>query len=134
VFHGGSFNGNPLGCAAGRVTLDLLTAERIAAADAHCLEIRTALARTASAFGLDVIITGIGSVAGIAFAADTKRHEDDPSALGLASLFHLAASNEGVFLGPGGIIAVSTAHDAASVSQAVLGLSKALETVAELRT
>jgi len=74
----------------------------------------------------------MGSVAGIAFAADPKRHEDDPSALGVASLFHLAALSEGVLIGPGGILAVSTAHDAAAVSSAVNGLCAALEKVAEL--
>lgn len=132
VFHGGSFNGNPIGCAAGQVTLHHLTAERISAMDAACLNIRTALAQRASAMGLDVIMSGIGSVAGIAFAADTKRHEDDPSALGVASLFHLAALSEGVIIGPGGVITVSTAHDEAAVSHAIMGLSAALETIAEL--
>jgi glutamate-1-semialdehyde aminotransferase len=74
----------------------------------------------------------MGSVAGIAFAADPKRHEDDPSALGVASLFHLAALSEGVLIGPGGILAVSTAHDAAAVAFAVNGLCAALEKIAEL--
>ena len=46
-------------------------------------------------------------MAGIAFTADPKRHEDDPSALGLASLFHLACLSEGVLIGPGGVLAVS---------------------------
>jgi len=132
VFHGGSFNGNLLGCAAGLVTMRDLTAERIAAMDAASLSIRDALARRADQLGIEVILTGMGSVAGIAFAADPKRHEDDPSALGVASLFHLAALSEGVLIGPGGILAVSTAHDAAAVSSAVNGLCAALEKVAEL--
>jgi glutamate-1-semialdehyde 2,1-aminomutase len=130
VFHGGSFNGNPVGCAAGQVTLTGLTAERIAAMDAACSRIRTALTERAAAVGLEVIVSGLGSVAGIAFAADTKRHEDDPSAIGLASLFHLAALDAGVMMGPGGIISVSTAHDDAAVSQAIAGLSVALDALA----
>jgi glutamate-1-semialdehyde 2,1-aminomutase len=132
VFHGGSFNGNPIGCAAGRVTLRDLTAERIAAMDAACLGMRSMLAARANELGLDVIITGTGSVAGIAFAADPKRHEDDPAALGLASLFQLACANEGVLIGPGGILSVSSAHDAAAMTRAIAGLSAALESVAEL--
>ena len=90
VFHGGSFNGNPVGCSAGIVTLRDLTVDRIAAMDAAGLVIRRALAEHAAELGLDVVISGIGSVAGIAFAADPMRHEDDPSALGVAALFHLA--------------------------------------------
>ena len=132
VFHGGSFNGNLVGCAAGLVAMRDLTAQRIAAMDAAILAIRAALARRADQLGLEVILSGIGSVAGIAFAADPKRHEDNPSELGLASLFHLACLSEGVFIGPGGVLTVSTAHDAAAVSCAIAGLSAALERTAEL--
>jgi len=132
VFHGGSFNGNPVGCAAGLVTLRDLSAERIASMDTAILDIRSTIATRAQELGLEIILTGLGSVAGIAFAADPKRHEDDPSALGLASLFHLACANEGVLIGPGGIIAVSTAHDDAAVAFAIAGLSAALTSVAEL--
>jgi glutamate-1-semialdehyde 2,1-aminomutase len=132
VFHGGSFNGNPVGCAAGLVTLRDLTAERIAEMDAASLGLRNALARRAEELGIEVILGGMGSVAGIAFGADPIRHEDNPSALGLASLFHLACLSEGVLMGPGGILAVSTAHDAAALSFAINGLSVALEKVAEL--
>lgn len=132
VFHGGSFNGNPLGCSAGIATLRDLTAPAIAAMDAAGERIRTALARRAAELGIDVRVSGVGSVAGIAFTADTKRHEDDPAALGLAGLFHLACASEGVLLGPGGIIALSTAHDAAAVDHAIAGLSAALTSMTAL--
>jgi glutamate-1-semialdehyde 2,1-aminomutase len=132
VFHGGSFNGNPLGCAAGYATLRDLTVERIDAMDRACVRLREALLHGASELGLDVVVTGIGSVAGIAFVADPHRHEDDPSALGMASLFHLACANEGVLIGPGGVLTVSTAHDEAAVSHAITGLSAALRALAEL--
>jgi glutamate-1-semialdehyde 2,1-aminomutase len=131
VFHGGSFNGNLVGCAAGLVTLRNLTAERIAAMEAANSSIRNALAQRAAELDLGVIVSGMGSVAGIAFTADPMRHEDDPSALGLASLFHLACLSEGVLIGPGGIITVSTAHDAEAVAFAISGLSAALEKAAE---
>jgi glutamate-1-semialdehyde 2,1-aminomutase len=132
VFHGGSFNGNLIGCSAGIVTLRDLTAQRIAAMDVASASIREVLARRAQELGLDVIVSGIGSVSGIAFAADTMRHEDDPSALGLAPLFHLACLSEGILIGPGGILSVSTAHDAAAIAHAITGLSTALEKIAEL--
>jgi glutamate-1-semialdehyde 2,1-aminomutase len=131
VFHGGSFNGNLLGCAAGLVTLRDLTPARIALMDAATSSIREALAQRAAHLGLDVIVSGIGSVAGIAFAGDGKRHEDDPSAIGLSALFHLAALSEGVLIGPGGVLTLSTAHDAAAVSFAIGGLSAALDRVGE---
>jgi len=134
VFHGGSFNGNLIGSSAGLVTLRELTAPRIAAMDAASVRLREALARRAAELGIEVIISGLGSVSGIAFAADTVRHEDDPSALGLASLFHLACLSEGILMGPGGIIAVSTAHDEAAVAHAIAGFGAALEKMADLKS
>ncbi len=132
MFHGGSFNGNPVGCSAGLVTLQYLTAARIATMDAACLRIREALLRHAAALGIEVTVSGISSVAGISFPADPMRHEDDPSAIGLAPLFHLACLSEGVMMGPGGIISVSTAHDDAAIEFAIQGMSKALESTVEL--
>jgi glutamate-1-semialdehyde 2,1-aminomutase len=132
VFHGGSFNGNLIGCAAGLVTLRDLTADRIAAMDAACERLRGAVAQRARELDLEIILTGIGSVLGIAFAADPKRHEDDPSALGLASLFHLACATEGVLIGPGGILTVSTAHDEAAISFATEALGRALRQIAAI--
>jgi glutamate-1-semialdehyde 2,1-aminomutase len=132
MFHGGSFNGNPIGCSAGLVTLRDLTAPRIAAMDAAGLVVRQALIGCAAELGLDIVVSGMGSVAGIAFPADPLRHEDDPSALGLAPLFHLACLNQGILMGPGGIISLSTAHDAEAVAAAVTGLRAALAEIAEL--
>jgi glutamate-1-semialdehyde 2,1-aminomutase len=133
VFHGGSFNGNRIGCAAGLVTLQDLSAERIAAMDAATLRLRSALGAQAAAAGLEVTVSGMSSVAGISFAADPHRHEDDPSVLGLSALFHLAANSAGVLLGPGGIFAVSTAHDAEAIDFAIEALGVALERTAEWR-
>jgi glutamate-1-semialdehyde 2,1-aminomutase len=132
VFHGGSFNGNPIGCAAGLVTMQNLTEERIAAIDAAGSRIRAALTERAKTLGLDVIVSGIGSVAGIAFGADTQRHEDDPSRLGLSALFHLACASEGLLIGPGGILTVSTAHDDPVVSTAIERLGRALDIMADI--
>lgn len=132
VFHGGSFNGNPIGCSAGLVTLQDLTAARIEAMDATGLFLRETLLQKSREVGLEVSVTGIGSVAGIAFTGDPLRHEDDPSALGLAPLFHLACLNEGIFIGPGGIMSLSTAHDASTIAFATGALSRAFASVAEL--
>jgi glutamate-1-semialdehyde 2,1-aminomutase len=132
MFHGGSFNGNLIGCVAGHAALKDLDSQRIATMDAHSDRIRTALAEEARALGIGVTVTGVGSVTGIAFDADPDRHEDDPSRIGLAALFHLACLNERILIGPGGIIALSTSHDAAAVSFAIEGLRTALQSVAQL--
>jgi glutamate-1-semialdehyde 2,1-aminomutase len=130
LFHGGSFNGNPIGCSAGLVTLRDLTAERISRMDAGISRLRSALEQRAAELGLAVVFSGLGSVMGIAFSADPARHEDALSVLGLASLFHLACANEGVLIGPGGIFAASTAIDEAVLGKAIERIGKALESIA----
>ena len=69
------------------------------------------LQASADARGLAVKITGTGSVVGIAFLDQPARYEDDPSAFGLSTLFHLACLNNGVSIAPGGLMALSTAVD-----------------------
>jgi glutamate-1-semialdehyde 2,1-aminomutase len=132
LFHGGSFNGNPIGCAAGLVALGNLTAERIATMDRQRLRIHGALQARAHELGVGVELSGFGSVAGIAFTADPSRHEDDPSALTLGPQFQLACANAGVLLGPGGIVALSTVHDEEAIGAVIAGLSAALGNIAEL--
>jgi glutamate-1-semialdehyde 2,1-aminomutase len=132
LFHGGSFNGNPIGCTAGLVTLRDLTADRISRMDAVISRLRGALERRAAELGLAVVFTGFGSVMGIAFTADPARHEDAPSVLGLAALFHLACANEGVLIGPGGIFAASTAIDETVLGEAIERIGRALETMADV--
>ena len=130
LFHGGSFNGNPVGCAAGLVTLRELTAERIAAMDTRRLVLSNFLGECAVELAIDVELSGLGSVGGIAFRADPARHEDNPAALGVSGLFHLACANAGVLLGPGGIMALSTAHDDEVMNAAMKGLGVALTQIA----
>ena len=130
MFHGGSFNGNVLGCAAGLVALQHLGATEIARMDGHMLRLRDALAAKAAALGLAVEVSGAGSVGGLSFRADGNRHEDDPAAFGLAALFHLACLNEGVALGPGGLFALATAFDEEALACAIHGMEAALEAVA----
>ena len=130
TFHGGSFNGNVLGCSAGLVTLNCLTASAIHKMDRQGEVLRSRLRNKAASLRLDVEVTGIGSIGGIAFAADPVRHEDNPSAIGLSALYLLACLNAGVALGPGGLFAFSTVVDERTLMRAIAGMEQALEEVA----
>ncbi|WP_137391091.1 aspartate aminotransferase family protein [Rhodoligotrophos defluvii] len=132
VFHGGSFNGNRIGAAAGRVAVADLTAGAIAAMDGRAIQLRQALKAKADALGLPVAVTGAGSVLGIAFLNDPARHEDDPSAFGVSVLFQLACLNRGVSFAPGGVMALATMVDDAALAHGVSAMEAALEAVAEL--
>lgn len=130
LFHGGSFNGNVLGCAAGAVALRDLTAAAIQRMDRQAGDLRRSLAAKARALGIEAEVSGVGSVGGIAFAADPARHEDDPAALGLSTAYHLACLNQGVALGPGGLFALATMVDDQAVAHGTGAMEAALEALA----
>jgi glutamate-1-semialdehyde 2,1-aminomutase len=134
MFHGGSFNGNVLGCTAGFIAVRDLTAETIEAMDRRTDQLMSALQSAATSFGVGINVTGAGSVGGISLKDDPSRHEDDPSALTLSALFHLACLNHGVALGPGGLFALATPVDDLALDQAIRGMSAALKDIAGLAT
>jgi glutamate-1-semialdehyde 2,1-aminomutase len=126
LYHGGSFNGNPLGCAAGRVAVEHLTFERIAAMEHHAERIADALRAHAETIGLPLRISGDGSALGV-YVLD--RPDGDPH-LAHSSLLHLAATNHGVYLGAGGEMAMATSLDHELVDAAIAGLAAAIADVA----
>jgi glutamate-1-semialdehyde 2,1-aminomutase len=134
AFHGGSFNGNVLGCVAGRVAMNELTAQRIAAMDVRTDALVGALQSAATSAGVRIHVSGAGSVGGIAFEADPSRHEDDPSALTYSALYHLACLNHGVAMGPGGLFALATQLDDAALDHTISGMSAAFRDLAGITT
>lgn len=130
LFHGGSFNGNTLGMIAGHVTLTHLTPESIAGMDAVATALCQAITGRAGALGLAVTVTGIGSIAGIAFDDDPARHEDNPGAMGVSARFLLAAFNEGLAIGPGGLLALATVVGLEEQAFTIAAMERALEAVA----
>jgi glutamate-1-semialdehyde 2,1-aminomutase len=121
VYHGGSFNGNPLGCAAGRVTMEHLTAERIERMDAQARRIAEALGAASAEAGVPLEISGDGSILGVHVV-----DEDGNTDHGLSRRFHLAAINRGVYFGQDGEFALATPFDDDGVSEAIELLELAL--------
>jgi glutamate-1-semialdehyde 2,1-aminomutase len=130
LYHGGSFNGTLLSCVAGRVSLEALTAERIAAMDAGAATLAAELRACAQRVGLPLTIAGDGSVMGVYVTEQRERVGNSFDANDATRLLHLAALNHGVFMGPGGEIAFSTVIDEAALELVVTGISRALEDVA----
>jgi len=132
LYHGGSFNGNLLSCVAGRVSLEHFTAETIAAMDARAGELRAALSDGAAELGLPLTIVGEGSVMGVYPAEQPSRHDGIFTAGEATQLLHLAALTHGVFMGPGGEIALSSVVAGEALEQARAGLLAALADFARL--
>ncbi len=108
IWHSGTFNGNPVTCAAGIVSVRELTAERIATMDKQATKLAAELKRAAGKAQLPFSVRQVGSLMSLFFLAEpppaaVTREDSDRIAN-----FHLAALNHGLFLAPRGMIALST--------------------------
>lgn len=132
LYHGGSFNGNLLSCVTGRVSLEHFTAETIAAMNERASWLRAELEQCAAELGLPFTSTGEGSVMGVYVTDSLARHSGNFMAGEGTQLLHLAALTHGVFMGPGGEIALSSTVADEALEQARAGLLAALNDVARL--
>lgn len=130
IYHGGSFNGNVLGSVAGRVTIDNLTAARISKMDELVSRLKAALEQYAAKLGLPLYVPSDGSVMGVYFSQKKLGPGPDVPSADLSQRFHLACLNNGVHMGPFGVIAMSTAIDDAIMSEVISAMEDALERVA----
>jgi glutamate-1-semialdehyde 2,1-aminomutase len=130
VYHGGSFNGNVLTSVAGRVSIEHLTAERIARMDAQAARLKAGLEAKAKAVGVDLYVLSEGSVMGLYFTSAKPRPGSNLPNRELVDRYHLAALNNGVQMGPDCMIALATAIDDEALETAQAGLGRALEQIA----
>jgi glutamate-1-semialdehyde 2,1-aminomutase len=130
LFHSGTFNGNPVTTAAGLVSLRHLTADAIETLERRAAYLDSVLVEAAKAVGLPLSIRRVGSLLQLYFSetapAATPLREDGEA----IAAFHLAALNNGVFLAPRGLVALSTVLDDRLVAQAGERLAAAMADVA----
>jgi glutamate-1-semialdehyde 2,1-aminomutase len=108
MWHSGTFNGNPLTCAAGVASLGELTEERIARMEQQAGRVRAAFERTGKDAGVPFSIRHVGSLLNIFFIEQAPPPTIAPRNMRLMRSFHLAALNHGLFIAPRGLIALST--------------------------
>jgi len=106
----GTYNGNPLGAAAGAATMRELSRGAIERLNAAGERLRIELREVFAAHELAVQITGMGSVLAVHFTARPVHDYRDVAAADRALLrrFVIGMLNEGVFLAPRGMMALST--------------------------
>jgi glutamate-1-semialdehyde 2,1-aminomutase len=126
LYHGGSFNGNPLGATAGRVTLEHLGAKEIAAMDDRAARLARALEAKAGSAGVPLKVSGDGSILGSYVVSPDGAPDRE-----LGARFHLAAVNNGVYFGQDGEYAMSTPLDDEALEIAIAGLEAAIDELAE---
>ncbi len=132
LYHGGSFNGNLLSSVTGRVSLEHFDAATIAAMDTRAAELRAALEAGAAELGLPLSTVAEGSIMGIYVTDSLARHDGNFMAGEATQLLHLAALTHGVFIGPGGEIALSSVVSGEALELARTGLLEAMADVARL--
>jgi glutamate-1-semialdehyde 2,1-aminomutase len=108
--HGGTFNGNPVGTAAGIATLEALTPEVYERLNALGDVVRSRLTELFARLGVAVQVTGLGSLFNVHFTADeiVDYRSSRSGANEYSQAAMLALLNEGIFLAPRGMGCVST--------------------------
>ena len=120
VFASGTMNGNPIGCAAGLVTLDELAKEGVYA---HFYQIsdrlKQGLESLAQDQGIPFQVIGEGPVLQAVFSdLPIHTHTDGLKAnAAAAQRFGIEMIRRGVFVSPGGKLYLSQAHTAADIDQ-----------------
>jgi glutamate-1-semialdehyde 2,1-aminomutase len=126
--HGGTFNGNPVGAAAGIATLEALTPEVYARLNALGDLVRARVTELCARLGVAVQVTGIGSLFNLHFTAD-EIYDYQSSRAGAneqSRAAMLALLNEGIFLAPRGMGCISTPMGEAEVEALVDALGRVL--------
>ena len=130
LYHGGSFNGNVLASIAGRLTVEHLTKQSIDRMDTQADRLKDMLEAKAKDEGVPLYVLKEGSVMGLYFTESKPRPGSDLPNPDLVARFHLACLNNGVQMGPGGMVSMSTAVTNEALEEAIEGMSRALEEIA----
>jgi glutamate-1-semialdehyde 2,1-aminomutase len=131
LFHSGTFNGNPVTCTAGAVSIRELTQARIDKMAKQGERLAAELARAARQVELPFSVRHYGSLMNIFFLKETPPAtiaRDDARAI---ANFHLAALNQGLFLAPRGMIALSTVISDELLSEICERAARAMADVAQ---
>lgn len=130
MMHSGTFNGNVLTCSAGIVSVRELTQAKIDKMQDQAKRLAESLKRAASQAELPFSVRQFGSLMNIFFtnvAPPATIVRDD---LRMMGQFHLAALNNGLFIAPRGLIALSTVIDDALLAEIIERASNAMNELA----
>jgi len=135
LHHSGTFNGNLMTMAAGRVALDLLTQPEIERINALGERLADGLRRMfAEREELGCVVTNRGSIVHVNFETEgeVRKYSDLNLDSPVMAAFHLAALDEGVYFAPRCFMNTSTAMDEEVVDDVLEACSRAMARVAGL--
>lgn len=132
MWHSGTFNGNPLTCAAGLVSVRELRQERIDEMDRLGDRLARGLKRAALSVELPFSLRRIGSLMNVFFLNEPPPPTIARDDAKLIADFHLAALTHGLFFAPRGMIALSTVMTEALIDEVIERASRAFEEIAAI--
>jgi glutamate-1-semialdehyde 2,1-aminomutase len=124
--HAGTFNGNPVTCAAGVASVSELTAERITLMEIQARRLAAELEREARNLEIRMSVRQTGSLMNVVLAGNTPEETER-----LHQSFHLACLNHRIFTAPRGMLALSTVITDELVSEICDRMAAALRDCAE---
>jgi glutamate-1-semialdehyde aminotransferase len=98
--------------------------------DELMLKLRAALEQKAARLGLPLTLQQTGSVMGVYFTEEALRAGTDAPNEEMVQAFHLACINNGLHIGPGGLVALTTAIKEPEMAEVIDGMTDAMEQVA----
>jgi glutamate-1-semialdehyde 2,1-aminomutase len=135
LHHSGTFNGNLMTMAAGRVALDLLTRDEIQRLNALGERLADGLRQLfARKEELGAVVTSCGSLVHLNFETqgEVRTYSDLNLGSPVMAAFHLAALDEGVYFAPRCFMNTSTAMDEQLIDDVLEACSRAMARVVEL--
>jgi glutamate-1-semialdehyde 2,1-aminomutase len=127
LYHGGSFNGNPLGMVAGATAMRELTAPRIAVMEDLTAQLRERILSSAGRHGVTLSAAGFGSVFGIYTADEPPTPAKGRPSEAMWLELHLALLNNGLYVGTEGEISLSTVFSEATLEEAASRFDRAFD-------
>ncbi len=109
--HSGTFNGNPVTCAAGYATTAALTAEAIERASGQAGRLARMLEQSAARHGVPFSLSRQGTLLNLYMSEQPQMLRIEREDAALMDAFHLLALQHGLFLAPRGLVAVATIID-----------------------
>jgi glutamate-1-semialdehyde 2,1-aminomutase len=131
LLHSGTFNGNPMTCAAGTVSIRELTAQKIDKMSQQAERLAAELSRAARQAEIPFSVRQVGSLMNVFFLKEPPAatvNREDARAI---TNFHLAALNNGLFFAPRGMIALSTVIADEMLTEIAERAAKAIADVAQ---